>query len=121
MSARASDQHAYCNDMDREGDIRTICNLRDNHDWMSTLLHELGHGVYFKYIDRSLPWALREHAHTLTTEAVAMIMGNQVFDARWLVRIAGVDEDEAARDRERGGAEVGAAVAGLHQVVSGAG
>ena len=90
-------QHAYCNDMDREGDIRTICNLRDNHDWMSTLLHELGHGVYFKYIDRSLPWALREHAHTLTTEAVAMIMGNQVFDARWLVRIAGVDEDEAAR------------------------
>ena len=90
-------QHAYCEDMDREGDIRVICNLRDNHDWMSTLLHELGHGVYFKYIDPCLPYLLREHAHLLTTEAVAMVMGNQTYDARWLTEIAGVD---AARARE---------------------
>jgi len=90
-------QHAYCEDMDREGDIRVICNLRDNHDWMSTLLHELGHGVYFNYIDPRLPYLLREHAHLLTTEAVAMVMGNQTYDARWLTKIAGVSE---ARARE---------------------
>ncbi len=90
-------QHAYCEDMDRNGDIRVICNLRDNHDWMSTLLHELGHGVYFKYIDPRLPYLLREHAHLLTTEAVAMVMGNQTYDARWLTEIVGVD---AARARE---------------------
>lgn len=90
-------QHAYCEDMDREGDIRVICNLRPNHDWMSTLLHELGHGVYFKYIDPRLPYLLREHAHLLTTEAVAMVMGNQTYDARWLAEIAGL---AAARARE---------------------
>jgi peptidyl-dipeptidase A len=90
-------QHAYCEDMDREGDIRIICNLRDNHDWMSTLLHELGHGVYFKYIDPHLPYLLHEHAHLLTTEAVAMVMGDQTYDARWLTEIAGVNE---ARARE---------------------
>lgn len=90
-------QHAYCEDMDREGDIRVICNLRANHDWMGTLLHELGHGVYFKYIDRSLPYLLREHAHLLTTEAVAMVMGNQTYDARWLTEIAGVDAARARR------------------------
>ena len=90
-------QHAYCEDMDREGDIRVICNLRDNHDWMSTLLHELGHGVYFKYIDPGLPYLLREHAHLLTTEAVAMVMGDQTYDAHWLTEIAGV---EPARARE---------------------
>lgn len=90
-------QHAYCEDIDRNGDIRVICNLRDNHDWMSTLLHELGHGVYFKYIDPCLPYLLREHAHLLTTEAVAMVMGNQTYDARWLTEITGVD---AAHARE---------------------
>jgi len=100
-------QHAYCNDMDREGDIRVICNLRDNHDWMATLLHELGHGVYFKYIDRNLPYLLREHAHTLTTEAVAMVMGDQVFDRHWLSEIAGVDEREA-RELEAAAARVSA-------------
>ncbi|MEA4883144.1 MAG: M2 family metallopeptidase [Clostridia bacterium] len=100
-------QHAYCNDIDREGDIRTICNLRDNHEWMATLLHELGHGVYFKYIDRKLPYLLREHAHSLTTEAVAMVMGNQVFDARWLTEIAGVDERHA-RELEAAAARVSA-------------
>ncbi|OPZ51425.1 MAG: hypothetical protein BWY92_00178 [Firmicutes bacterium ADurb.BinA052] len=83
-------QHAYCEDMDRGGDIRVICNLRANHDWMSTLLHELDHGVYFKYIDPRLPYLLREHAHLLTTEAVAMVMGNQTYDARWLAEIASV-------------------------------
>ena len=88
-------QHAYCIDMNREGDIRSICNLRRNHDWMSTLLHEMGHGVYFKYIDRKLPYLLREHAHSLTTEALAMVMGAQVFDGRWLHEIAGVDNATA--------------------------
>ena len=88
-------QHAYCEDMDRAGDIRVICNLRDNHDWMSTLLHELGHGVYFKYIHPGLPYLLREHAHLLTTEAVAMVMGDQTYDARWLTEIAGVEPARA--------------------------
>jgi peptidyl-dipeptidase A len=90
--------------MDREGDIRVICNLRDNHDWMSTLLHELSHGVYFKYIDPGLPYLLREHAHLLTTEAVAMVMRNQIYGACWLTKIAGLNK---ARANASGGYRIG--------------
>ena len=37
--------HAFCTDIDREGDVRILCNLKDNDRWMETTLHELGHAV----------------------------------------------------------------------------
>ncbi|HET8655957.1 MAG TPA: M2 family metallopeptidase [Longimicrobiaceae bacterium] len=78
------DQHAFCTDIDREGDVRTLCNLRDNERSMSTLLHELGHGVYDKFIPRELPYPVRCAAHTMTTEAVAMFMGRLTRNPEWL-------------------------------------
>ena len=83
------EQHAYCTDIDREGDVRTLCNLRPNEQWTSTLLHELGHGVYDLFHDPSLPFLLREPAHIFTTEAVAMLMGRFTKDPEWLQRYAG--------------------------------
>jgi peptidyl-dipeptidase A len=65
-------QHAFCIHIDREGDVRTLNNLQPNHRWAETLLHELGHGVYDKYVDPALPWLLCAPAHTFTTEAVAI-------------------------------------------------
>ncbi len=88
-------QHAFCTDIDREGDIRVLCNLRPNAWWMSTMLHELGHGVYDKYVDRSLPWLLRSYAHISSTEAIAMYFGRLTKDADWLIRYAGMPEGEA--------------------------
>jgi peptidyl-dipeptidase A len=57
-------QHAFCMDVDHEGDVRVLCNIRKNERWMSTMLHEFGHAVYDKYNDRSLPFLLRSPAHT---------------------------------------------------------
>lgn len=100
-------QHAFCIDIDHEGDVRTLNNLMPNRRWNETLLHELGHAVYDKYIDRSLPWMLREPPHTLTTEAVALLMGGLIYDVEWLTGILGVAPSEAkrlaqaARDRTR--------------------
>lgn len=88
-------QHAFCSDIDREGDIRILCNLKPDAYWMATLLHELGHGVYEKYVDRGLPWLIREEAHINSTEAVAMYFGRLIRDAHWLHTIAGVPEAEA--------------------------
>ncbi len=88
-------QHAFCTDIDREGDVRILCNLRPTHRWMATLLHELGHGVYDRYLDRNLPYPLRTPAHASTTEAVAVLFGAQAGNARWLTVIAGVPEAEA--------------------------
>ena len=90
------DQHAFCMDVDRKGDIRILANLRPIEQWMSTLLHELGHAVYDKYIDRDLPWLLRRPAHTFTTEAVAILMGRLVRDPRWLRQILGLSEETVA-------------------------
>ncbi len=78
------DQHAFCTDIDREGDIRILCNLRPNERWMGTLLHELGHAVYDKYLPASLPYLLRSPAHILSTEAVAMYFGRLTRDPKWL-------------------------------------
>ncbi|MBI5527648.1 MAG: M2 family metallopeptidase [Deltaproteobacteria bacterium] len=84
--------HAFCADMDREGDVRTLQNLVPNEQWMGTLLHELGHGVYSKYIDRSLPYVLRDSAHIFATEGVAMFFGRQSKDAAWLQDNLGIPE-----------------------------
>lgn len=98
MYARAGkNQHAFCSDMDREGDVRTLNNLERNHRWNETLLHELGHAIYDKYHNRQLPWLLRTIAHTLSTEAIAILMGSLTYDAEWLEQIVGVPAAEAQR------------------------
>jgi len=94
---KGKDQHAFCLDVDRQGDIRILANLRPNERWMVTLLHELGHGVYDKYIKRKLPWLLRRPAHAFTTEAVAILMGRLVRDPRWLCEVLGLPEEKVAR------------------------
>jgi len=97
------DQHAFCIDIDREGDVRTLCNLRPNEKWASTLLHELGHAAYDKFIPRSLPFILRTPAHTLSTEAIAMFMGRLTRDPEWLREVIGVElsDEEAAEIRDQ--------------------
>jgi peptidyl-dipeptidase A len=89
-------QHGFCMDIDREGDIRILCNVVGNEHWMRTLLHEGGHAIYDKYLDGSLPYFLRTPAHTFTTEAVAMLLERQVYQAPWLTGVAGVPAGEAA-------------------------
>lgn len=65
--------HAFCTDIDREGDVRVLANIVNNDYWMGTMLHELGHAVYSSInIPKTLPYVLRTEAHILTTEGVAM-------------------------------------------------
>lgn len=87
-------QHAYCTDIDRLGDVRVVCNVKPNYNWMGTMLHEYGHAVYSKNIDRSLPWTLREEAHTFTTEAIAMLLGRFASNPQWLVDVVGISQSE---------------------------
>lgn len=90
-------QHAFCMSVDRGGDVRVLCNVKSNEKWMGTMLHEYGHAVYDKYVDRSLPWLLRGQAHILSTEASAMLFGRLSKNAAWLARWAGADPDELAK------------------------
>ena len=87
--------HAFCTDIDRKGDIRILANMKDDNYWMETILHELGHGVYDKYIDGSLPYLLRMYPHLCLTEASAMYFGRLSQDPVWMKHALGLGEKEA--------------------------
>jgi peptidyl-dipeptidase A len=90
-------QHAFCTHIDRSGDVRVVCNVKNNNQWMNTVLHELGHGVYDQNIDMALPYFLRTPAHTFTTEAIAMLFGRLSSNPYWLSDNVGISAEEADR------------------------
>ncbi|MBI3928839.1 MAG: M2 family metallopeptidase [Armatimonadetes bacterium] len=67
--------HAFCTSIDRARDVRVLCNVKPNANWMDTMHHELGHGVYDLYVDEKVPFILHGPAHILTTEGMAMLFG----------------------------------------------
>lgn len=87
-------QHAYCTDIDRAGDVRVLANVRPTYSWMNTMLHEFGHAVYAKFNDNRKPYLLRDAAHSFTTEAVAMLMGRLAADPMWMLRMGLIDEEQ---------------------------
>ncbi len=98
--APGKDPHAFATDIDRKGDIRILLNLRPTERWMGTTLHELGHAVYDQGLDPDLPWALRRPAHTVTTEAIAMLFGRLSKNADWMAAMGIVDPGAADELRE---------------------
>jgi peptidyl-dipeptidase A len=92
--------HAFCTDIDREGDVRVLANIVPNEYWMGTMLHELGHSVYSsRNIPRALPYTLRTEAHILCTEGVAMLFEKFSKDADWLTAMGVKLADPEAYDR----------------------
>ena len=86
--------HAFCTDINREGDVRVLANIVPNEYWMGTMLHELGHSVYSsKNIPPSLPYVLRTDAHILCTEGVAMMFERFSKNGEWLEEM-GVEIDD---------------------------
>jgi peptidyl-dipeptidase A len=86
--------HAFCTDIDRQGDVRILCNLKNNEYWMDTILHELGHAVYDKYQDPNVPYLLREPAHIFTTEAIAMFFGRLSRNAAWMQQMLELSDQQ---------------------------
>ncbi|MCF0178079.1 MAG: M2 family metallopeptidase, partial [Bacteroidales bacterium] len=94
-------QHAFCTDIDSDGDVRVMCNIATNDYWMGTMLHEFGHGVYALGHDSSnLPYILRNAANTFTTEAVAMLFERNGRNPKWMVQMGIINEDEAEKIKE---------------------
>jgi peptidyl-dipeptidase A len=89
---KGKDQHAFCIAIDREGDVRVLTNVKPTAEWMDTMLHELGHAVYYQLLDFSLPFNLRESAHIFTTEAVAMLFGALAKNPTWISSYVGADQ-----------------------------
>lgn len=95
--------HAFCTDIDREGDVRVLANIDRNHYWAATMLHELGHAVYStntNNIPATLPYALRGEAHILSTEGVAMMFERLASKASFLEKMGAKLDDPKAFDRD---------------------
>jgi len=91
--------HAFCTDIDREGDVRVLANIAPTEYWMSTMLHELGHAVYSsKNIPQKVPYVLRGEAHILTTEGVAMQFQKFSKQRAWLEKMGVKVENPKAFD-----------------------
>ena len=89
--------HAFCTDIDREGDVRVLANIVNNEYWMGTMLHELGHSVYSSLnIPQELPYVLRCEAHILTTEGVAMQFERFSKSRAWLEKMGVAIKDGQA-------------------------
>jgi len=88
--------HAFCTDIDREGDVRILCNLKNNESWMETILHELGHAVYDKYHNLRTPYFLRRPAHIFATEAIAMFFGRLSRNASWMQQMLELSDEQQA-------------------------
>jgi len=88
--------HAFCTDIDREGDVRILCNIKNNESWMETTLHELGHAVYDKYHDGEVPYLLRRPVHAFTTEAIAMFFGRLSRNPAWMQQMLGLTDTQRA-------------------------
>jgi peptidyl-dipeptidase A len=87
-------QHAFCIDIDREGDVRVLANVIENQMWAETMLHELGHGVFDLGLGDELPWLLRD-THRVTSEATALLFGALALEREWLERVLDLEAAEA--------------------------
>ena len=98
--------HAFCTDIDREGDVRVLANITPTEYWMSTMLHELGHAVYSsKNIPQGVPYILRGESHILATEGVAMQFQKFSKQRAWLEKM-GVKKIENPKAFDEAAAKV---------------
>ena len=86
-------QHAFCIDIDRGGDVRILANTVETHDCADTMLHELGHGAYDLGFRDDLPWLLRS-THLVATEGSALLAGSLAGRREWLERILGASTSD---------------------------
>ena len=88
--------HAFCTNINRADDVRVLCNVKPTGYWMDTVLHELGHAVYDKYIRPEVPFVVHEPSHSMTTEGIAMMFGSMCRNEDWLTKVLKLPPERAA-------------------------
>lgn len=94
-------QHAFCMNIDRDQDVRTLNNIKNSMKWLDTILHELGHAVYESNYDPKLPWLLRKPPHIMLTEGMALLAGRQAFLPDALASLVGNSQSELIKKAEQ--------------------
>jgi peptidyl-dipeptidase A len=77
-------QLGYTVDIDREGDVRILLNIDKSFYSMSSLLYECGFAAYYKNIDRSIPYILRQAPQFFVIDAVATFLSSFASNPVWM-------------------------------------
>lgn len=83
-----------CTDLD-EKDNRIYANIKPSTLGVYVLLHEMGHAVHYKYVDRKVPYLLKE-PNQITTEAVGIYFNNKLYHSQTLREMMGIDDRESS-------------------------
>lgn len=93
-------QLAFTMDLNRKGDVRISTNIRPTQDYMTTFLYESGFAAYLKYIDKELPYTLRQAPQFAANDAVATFFSNMAVNPIWLEKIVGISAEEKGKIEE---------------------
>ena len=93
-------QLAYTTNIDNSGAVKILTNLKDNEYSMYALLYETGFASTIKYIDKDLPYILREPAHFIISDATGDIFHSLSRNAAWLKNYVGISKQEQNRINE---------------------
>ena len=93
--------HAFCYDVDLEGDVRGLLNIEANTDWFGTAHHEFGHAFYMLAYDRpGVPPLLRDSPVSGLHEGIAELGAYAARQAPYLQSLglipAGIAPDPIA-------------------------
>jgi len=86
---------AFTTDIDRKGDIRISGHIEQNMYRMTTLLYESGFASYLKYVDKNLPYLLRQPPQFVSNDAIATLFSGFSINPGWLEKIIGISKSES--------------------------
>jgi len=113
-------RQSYCVDISRNGDIRIMANIDNNARGMSVLMHELGHAVHYMnlnrdlpyylldlptpcnlprneiYVNKELPYLLRDNTHFFIAEGVATLFQNLTVNPNWMEQMLELTAEQKA-------------------------
>ena len=93
-------QLAFAMDLNRIGDVRISTNISPTQDYMSKFLYESGFAAYLKYINKELPYTLRQAPQFTANDAVATFFSNMSVNPTWLEKIVGIPAEEKEKIKE---------------------
>ncbi len=93
-------QLAFAMDLNRNGDVRISTSIRPTQDYMAKFLYESGFAAYLKYIDKKLPYTLRQAPQFTANDAVAIFFSNMAVNPTWLEKIIGISAEEKEKIKE---------------------
>jgi peptidyl-dipeptidase A len=93
-STRKKNSHASAWDMDLQGDVRSLENVKPDFDWFGTAHHEMGHVFYMLSYERpEIPVVLRDGASPAFHEAMAETVATPTIQLPYLRQVGVVPAD----------------------------